>query len=494
MESAKCRDTAANFWLLNCINRSDLLFASNEITGKSFAANSTGSTIGGATAKIEGHLSPNEQSTSYFWETTSVGDTAQLVTLFCSACGGTDQKLPLVAVLRDTLGDDDTENDRLTSVWLLSYSRPALHQQMLSAIPFFYWRVGEGPAKVNARGVPPLLDLNTLQHPMINMGVRDVLQWAMLDPSTTPIRATSRAYRTNEIDHERLHMEETISYLRNAPSGPQANGLTPAQLNTLIARLELRKTLLGGFVTERAAPKVGEEATIRYERTRMRNWKLLRESADKTGLYFETLNLAGESGRYAMLWFPLEEAVPPSGPKLNSTWKLLDLKDPWNDTRLKGAKSASYRRDLDENGNLLPEGIRGARQIELVPLIVYALDYPKFPLLLVDFRDKLRTRRHEMTQRSINEVTAGVIGISHFTNWYYYVGADIYDFIASRHGAATSQSERLDSYSQFRVKLALDRQLAPKLREQMQQRVNSLDGESLGFNAPTGIEVGCSTF
>jgi hypothetical protein len=111
----------------------------------------------------------------------------------------------------------------------------------------------------------------------------------------------------------------------------------------------------------------------------------------------------------------------------------------------------------------------------MVPLAVYSLNYPKLPLLLIDFRDKLHVRWHEMTQRSINEVTAGVIGISHFTNWYYYVAADLYDFVVSRHGGAMDQAARLDSYSRFRVKLALDRQLNPQLRQELQQHVHSLD-------------------
>jgi hypothetical protein len=96
------------------------------------------------------------------------------------------------------------------------------------------------------------------------------------------------------------------------------------------------------------------------------------------------------------------------------------------------------------------------------------------PLLLVDFRNRLHIRRHEMTQRAINEITAGVIGISHFTNWYYYVAADLYDFVTARHGAAMNQASRLDCYSRFRVDLALDHQGNPELRKQMQQHVDAL--------------------
>src|SRR5581483_9898309 len=296
----------------------------------------------------------------------------------------------------------------------------------------------------------------------------------MLDPSTTPIRATSRAYRTNQIDHERLHLEEALSYLRESPSGNGPSTLTAKQINTLIARLELRKTLLGGFVSERAAARIGEESKIKYERTRSRNWELLREYADKTGLYFEPLNLAGTSGEYAILWFPLEESAEPGGTQLGPIWRLLNIKNPWKDARLKSASVTGYARELDADGNLLPPGESGVRQVKLLPVSVYSLNYPKMPLLLVDFRNSMHVKWHEIAQRSINEVTAGVIGISHFTNWYYYVAADLYDFIESRHGAATNLSSRLDCYSQFRVKLQLDHQLDSRLRHEMQQHVDAL--------------------
>jgi hypothetical protein len=45
------------------------------------------------------------QSSSYYWETTPVGDSAQLLTLFCRTCGvfkDTEEDVPLVSVLRDT--------------------------------------------------------------------------------------------------------------------------------------------------------------------------------------------------------------------------------------------------------------------------------------------------------------------------------------------------------------------------------------------------------
>jgi hypothetical protein len=55
-----------------------------------------------------------DQSSPYYWKTTPVGDSAQLLTLFCRACGvskDSEEDVPLVSVLRNTLGDQSGESD-----------------------------------------------------------------------------------------------------------------------------------------------------------------------------------------------------------------------------------------------------------------------------------------------------------------------------------------------------------------------------------------------
>jgi hypothetical protein len=146
---------------------------------------------------------------------------------------------------------------------------------------------------------------------------------------------------------------------------------------------------------------------------------------------------------------------------LRPIWKLLNLKDP-SEERAGFERATVYERRFD------------AQSVQVVPLGVYSLTYPKMPLLVIDFRDGAHLRWHELTQRAINEITSGLIGISHFTNWYYFVGADIYDFYASRRGAATNLQERLNCYSKFRVALALDKSEDPALLAAMRQRVRSL--------------------
>jgi hypothetical protein len=400
----------------------------------------------------------------YYWKSSPAGDSAQLVTLFCQSCeeaGNSGRDIPLVAVLRDTLGGVNSEGDRISYVWLLTYSAPTWEKRAFSAVPFFYWKIGDGSGTVGDKEPKPLMNLAQPQRPVVASFAKSLVQWSVLDPVSMSVRASSRAYQNNEADHLRLHLEEAESYLQSAQAADDESGLSDRELNTVIARLELRKSILGGFVSAKRAAGFGEDANLEQERIRARNWELLRQCADKTGLYFESIDLAGAKNQYAVLWYPVERAAPPERIALGPIWKLLNLKDPYEQgARLQNA--TRYERTF------------GGRTAEVVPLGVYSLTYPKMPLLVVDFRDGSHLRWHELTQRSINEITSGLIGISHFTNWYYFVGADIYDFYAARRGAATNLEERLNCYSKFRVALALDKTVDPVLLTSMRQHAGSL--------------------
>src|ERR1700683_3697287 len=73
--------------------------------------------------------------------------------------------IPLLAVLRDTLGDQDPENDRLRYVWVLTSSRPTLLQRAVGSLPFFYWRT---PITHGADQQPkPVLDLGAPARPVL---------------------------------------------------------------------------------------------------------------------------------------------------------------------------------------------------------------------------------------------------------------------------------------------------------------------------------------
>jgi bacterioferritin-associated ferredoxin len=422
-------------------------------------------------------VAPSNQGERY-WTVSPVGQTAELLTLFSrsepAGSPGPSDDIPVVSLLRDTLGDTARENDRILYVWLLPSAARSLPQRMLAGVPFFYWRLGKGPDKVTSRDLRPLLDLNTPQHPVMSEVRRSLLQWTAFDPLMMPVRASSRMYRSNESDAERIKLEETITYLRGAPSAESEPSMPSSeQLNTVIARLELRKQLLGGLFGDKAASRYGMESEFESERVRSRNWELLRQCAEKTGLYFESISLGVQKDQYGLLWFPQGETHKPTGTSLKPIWKLLNIKDPWADERL-NRTDALYRRPGSNPTFSQRDGAQSESAANYVPLALYSLDYPKFPLLLVNFRDELQVRRREVAQRAVNEVTAGVIGISHITNWYYYAGSMLYNLVWSRRGIAVDQAARLDCYSQFRAQLASDGSLDPQLRDALMKQVDRL--------------------
>jgi hypothetical protein len=406
------------------------------------------------------------QSSPYYWKTTPVGDGAQLLTLSCRACGvskDTEEGVPLVSVLRDTLGDQTGENDRVTYVWLLTYAHPRMGQRILSAIPFFYWRISKGPKSVSERDTEPFMDLSAPENPMMLQVSRNLLQWTAFDPMMTPVRASTHAYGTNRQEDERLHIEEAISYLHQAPVSNDSTALTQVQLDTVIGKLKLREILLGGLGTDNQAARVGMQSDFEQERIRSRNRELLRQWAEKTGLIFEPLNLNGSQAHFAILWFPQSESAEPENLSLQSIWKLLAIRNTWTDEGLKNWKGPVYERTFDKNSS-----------VSVIPLAVYSLDYPKQPLILMDFRHKLSRRRREVAQRSVNELITGVLGISHFADWYFYIALDLHRFVVGRRGAALDEASRLDCYSDFRVNLALDRTIDPSLKKDMETRIRWL--------------------
>lgn len=441
--------------------------------------------FGTDTVSLPSVISQAPQPPAYYWTEAPVAEGAELVTLFgrfgTDSAGAAVPDVPLVSVLRDSLDNSEPNDDRLRYVWLLTSNRPTFAQRVLSAVPFFYWKLGKGGSP--SGGTPAMLaDLSHPAHRVWRTAERDILQWTALDPMTMPVRASSHAYRTNNANEERVHLEEAIALLRRAPASTDGSGLTGDQIDGVVARLMLAKNIMGGLMKDGQLERVGNGRDAQRQSTIGRNWELLRTSAERTGLIFEPLQLGGTGENYAILWFPLGTTFAPPGISLASTWKLLHISNPWRDTRLKTWEGYVQGRSLDKDGKLLPVGETGAKEIDLAPLAVYSLTYPRSPLLMIDFRNKTQTKRREVIQRATDEIVSGVLGLSHFGNWYYYAGNGLYQFVKSRRGAAVNAGARIDSYAEFRVAAALDTSLDPAFRKQLRQRTDGLSANPLNVS------------
>ena len=193
-------------------------------------------------------------------------------------------------------------------------------------------------------------------------------------------------------------------------------------------------------------------------------------------MYFDPLGFA-RSRTHALLWIAREDLGQPR------KWdgRFLGIADPFNDSRLKNWTGYTEKRYFDESGLPVAAEIAkvtpGATSRELIPLALYALEYPKVPLVLVDFRDTHKPKNREMLRLATGDAVSGVLGVSKFGNWPYFAGSMTWNFVRSRHGDPNNRSARLKAYSQVRRWLTLDGSIDPALRAELQRRL-----EILGVN------------
>jgi len=246
------------------------------------------------------------------------------------------------------------------------------------------------------------------------------------------------------------------------------------------ARLSLAGKTLGGLVTTERLPEAYLKNRVQTQETRGHNWELLRQRAEANGLYFDPLGFA-RSRTHALLWIAREDVAPSGDPPRKWDGRFLGIADPFNDSRLKNWTGYTEKRYFDESGLPLDAataaGTPGATSRELIPLALYALEYPKVPLVLVDFRDTHKPKNREMLRLATGDAVSGVLGVSKFGNWPYLAGSMTWNFVRSRHGDPNNRSARLKAFSQVRRWLTLDGSMDPALRAELQRRL-----EILGVN------------
>ncbi len=433
---------------------------------------------------------PNTPSEPTFsWQVQQLSDGAELVTLFGrfdhdepSGEGKSAQRqrrhlendsIPVLAVLRDTLGGESygegRRGTRLLSLWLFTQSTPTVGRRILAAVPFYYRKTADSDPPAQAR-LTRLADLGAPEgHPFSSIG-HEVVQWTLLDTIGTPVRSSSRTYRTNELNQKRLYLEEASTFLRLAQESDAASPLSPVEIDHITARLRLLKLSLGGLTGDRHLDAVAEAAEVSRHMAEARNWEILRQAAEKTGLIFEPLEIGDTTdtaGEYAMLWYspPITASEAPedrpapvdSSPATRGVFKVLGISDVRKGVNPARLRQYAELRAFDDDGALLPRGERGATERELIPLAVYSLDYDRQPLVLIDFQNIQRTKRREISQRVVEDVIHNVVGLSYMTNWYFFAGKALLTYIESRRGATLDAGNRADCYARFRVALMLDK-------------------------------------
>jgi hypothetical protein len=439
---------------------------------------------------------------------------AELFTIFgrldgMRAAGQPAPEVPLLSVVRDSLGDDNPENDRLRYLWMLTYTRPTLVKRVLSAVPFLYQHVGnKTPTSSNAPA--PLIDLANTKRQTWNNVFWFGLQNVLFDSYGIPLKAASRSYRRNATDYRAAHVTQALSILNNydnlrrrardesellassqvlsdaestAPNAVPISdvktplladfrpGFTPGEMLEMRARLILSSKLLGGLY----GPDWFDFTVIKRSMAAMdsigHNWEMLRQRAETEGLYFQPLTMPDGTATHALLWIAKSDLSQTNRRFGN---RFLNISDPWKDQRLRNWTGYSQVRYFDQDDRPTNAGDPQARPIELIPLALYGLDHRKIPALLIDFRDGLNPKKRELSRRFFRDLAKNVLSLSSFGNLPYFVGRKTFDFFTGRRGMDINQATRLTSYSQLKLLLSFNGTIDPGLRNEIEQRLENV--------------------
>jgi hypothetical protein len=411
-------------------------------------------------------------------ETLPVGQEAELLTVFGSLDGLRHEgdaatEVPLVSILRDTLGDRDPENDRLRQVWMLTYTRPTAWQRFASAVPFLYGRVGDRK-RASEKGLPPpVLDLADPKRDVWQRFMWLALQNVVFNPYGRAVKASAGQLRHNTERYRQAHILRALAILSlyEAESGAES-AFTPSESAEMQSRLMLTSKTFGGLIDDAYLDEVLRRQTTQQLDQRGHNWELLRQRAEAEGLYFEPLLMPDGGATHALLWVAREDVQKNRGRKFGS--RFLNIASPWGDSRLARWDGHVETRYVDAEGRAVAEGTEGARKVELIPLALYGLDFPKIPALLVDFRDSLNPKGREASHRVIEDVARNVLSLSRYGDIHYLLGRTVFDFVTSRRGVDVNQPTRLRAYSQLKLLLSLDASLDRDLREEIGRRLESV--------------------
>jgi hypothetical protein len=423
------------------------------------------------------------------FETLPIAAGAELVTLIrrmpdSAGPNAGFHEVPVLSVVRDTLGDADGRNDRLGEVYTLAGRRPTVRQRIASAIPLFYWRKFTGAsAGEKSRRMRPILDLRQADRPAWESATWGALQVLLLDDISTPVRASTRTFRGNQADLRNTQLFRAAGVVTRTADDAEpdtgAVGLSAAEREQLLARLMLATSVTGGWVNSSSLARVAAKKRNAIDGFRGRNWELLRQRAEAEGLWFEPVRYAG-SDAFATLWIAHDDLA--REPVRSFDGRFLGITDPWTDASLRHWRGVAATWYFGADGTRVSQGTPGATAREMIPLAFYALEHPRVPLLLVDFRNGGAPRRREMARRSTQTVLTGIVGVSQFANWYYFAGHSAWFFITGRRGGAVDRNSRQSAYSLFRTFLWLDDSLDPALRNELRKRerlltLNPLEGD-----------------
>ena len=427
----------------------------------------------------EKYSAESDRELPFSVESIKIEGGAELITIFYRMNGtfdkpdanGERRPVPLVSVLRDSLGDDIVENDQLRYVWMLTYTKPTTTQKLLSFIPFYYRR---STSKTDAGTTvpPPIMKLGGGMGNFIEPIIWEMLTRSWFGAAGQKFKLFYGPQRGQREAYKKTAITEAATIVSMYAQVAEEEGLSTSELTDLQTRLGLTEKMFGGLMQQahflRANDKMYLEGTANGGQTR----ELLRRFTESAGLYFQPLVTPQGGAKHAIAWVFEEDLVP----NKDRVWegRFLNIKSPWGDPRLLDWKGYSEVRWFNEESREVPANTPGAVSKTLIPLAIYGLDHPRVPIILVDFRDLGNPKKREMTKRALDDVMGNIFSLSQGGGRALAYGRFIYNFVTGRRGMDINQPTRLKSYSQLKMILAMDQSLDEDLRKEIAKRLENV--------------------
>lgn len=386
-----------------------------------------------------------------------LGDGADLITL--QAITATGETIPILSVLRDTLGDEEPDNDLMRYVWIYTYAPPTVVQRLTAFIPFLYHPV---TTRRTANSPPPMiLDLSRPGDRPWQKVSSLLLQNLVLDGQGWMFRVLPRTNRKNLAEYREAQIAKALVFLSLYEKTGDGT-LSPGELTTLRARLK-EEGILPSLVGDHLVAEAADGERHRSRERKATNWDLLRQRAEEEGLFFEPLGPPGEPPSHALLWVAKEDVARRYG-STGFNKKFLNIANPWTDTRLLLWDGYSRTIYLNDRNERVSPDAPGARLRQLIPLALYGLDFPRIPILLVDFRNALNVKARAASGRTIDDSARYVFNLSPYGDLGYFLARSLTRFVTRRKGIDLDQPSRLRALAELRAVLLMDASLPAELK------------------------------
>jgi hypothetical protein len=429
------------------------------------------------------------------FEIVPVDDGAELLTLFFTAHPDADRygddEVPLISVLRDTLGSSDPDVHRLRYLWVHTYAAPGMKQRLAAATPFAYSRFGNtGTTNI---GIPsPVMDLSVQDDRLWKNIWGFALKGAMFDPKIFLIESAIQTYGDNRSKYLQMQFARAATAMDMDDAFSELPMLSDAERRQLQQRFAERNNRLAPLLNDSQLERLYTKGMTTMRQTCARNWELLRQRAEAEGLYFEPLLLPDGTATHAILWVAREDLEENRQKPFDG--RFLSISKPWGDKALLNWKGPTETRYFDSESRRVSDDTGAIRQVEMIPLALYGLDHPKIPALLIDFRKPLNAKARELSHVAFEKFGTRVITASPFANTAIRFGRIAVRVATRRMGVDLFQPSRLLSYTQLKMVLSSNPGISSTMRLEIGRRVESVAVNPLENDLTTEVALARSQY